>query len=355
MSHRFGIIGLGGIAEMHAEVIALLENSTLVACFDTDDTRAAQFCNRFGGTPYPTIDAFLAHSGLDIVTVCTPSGLHLNGAVKAARAGKHLLVEKPLEITIERCDQIIQAAAENNVKLAGIFPSRFYAPVKVIKKAVDEGKFGRIVLADAYVKWYREHAYYDTSNWKGTWKYDGGGALMNQSIHAIDLLQWFMGPVSKVCSFSGTMVHEQIEVEDTAVATLQFENGAFGVIEGTTGAYPGSPKKIEISGSQGHVILEEGNITVWDFAEETPEDDNIRKDFVNQTPSIGGAADPKAIGIYGHQLQFVDLLAAIEEDRDPFIDGLEARKAVEIIQAIYKSSRIQQPVSLPLPAEGKIS
>ena len=127
--------------------------------------------------------------------------------------------------------------------LAGIFPSRFHAPAQVIKKAVEDGRFGRIVLADAYVKWYRDQAYYDTSDWKGTWAYDGGGALMNQSIHAIDLLQWFMGPVSKICSFSGTLAHERIEVEDTAVAALQFENGALGVIEGTTGAFPGALKK----------------------------------------------------------------------------------------------------------------
>ncbi len=340
------------IAEMHAKAIASLGNGTLTACFDVDQARLVQFCSQFGGTSYTSLDAFLAHPDLDIVTVCSPSGLHLEGAVKAAHAGKHLLIEKPLEITIDRCDQIIRAAADNNVTLAGIFPSRFHAPAKVIKKAIDDGRFGRIVLADAYVKWYREQAYYDTSGWKGTWKYDGGGALMNQSIHAIDLLQWFMGPVSRICSFSGTLAHERIEVEDTAVAVLQFENGTLGVIEGTTGAYPGSLKKIEISGSHGHVIMEEEDIIIWKFAEETPEDDEIRASFINQTATGGGAADPTAIGFHGHQAQFVDLVEAIEQGRPPLVDGQEARKAVEIIQAIYQSSRTQQPVTLPLSAKG---
>ncbi len=348
MSYHFGIIGLGMIAEMHAQAISALDNGVLAACFDVNDERTARFRDQFGGSPYTSLDAFLAHPDLDIVTICTPSSLHLESALKAAQAGKHLIVEKPLEITIERCDQIIQAATANNVMLAGIFPSRFYEPALLVKKAIERERFGRIVLADAYVKWHRDQAYYDSSDWKGTWAYDGGGALMNQSIHAIDLLQWFMGPVSKIWSFSGTLSHERIEVEDTAVASLQFENGALGVIEGTTGAFPGFPKKIEISGSQGSVVLEEGNLTAWNFAKETPEDEAIRAAFINRAKSAGGASDPAAIGFLGHQLQFADMLEALDQNRRPLVDGQEARKAVEIIQAIYESARTGRPVNLPL-------
>jgi len=217
MTANFGIIGLGMIAEMHARAIEELDDGCVAACYDISSERVADFSSRHGCTPYTELNAFLAHPGLEIVTICTPSGLHLDSALPAAAAGKHLIVEKPLEITVERCDRIIAAARENGVLLSGIFPSRFHAVSQVVKHAVNAGRFGNIVLADAYVKWYRTQAYYDSSGWKGTWALDGGGALMNQSIHAVDLLQWFVGPVSEVLSFTGTLAHERIEVEDTGI------------------------------------------------------------------------------------------------------------------------------------------
>ncbi|NQT57872.1 MAG: Gfo/Idh/MocA family oxidoreductase [Bacteroidetes bacterium] len=348
MIYGFGIIGVGMIAEMHAKAINELESGKLVACFDKNENRAKDFAAQYGGTSYTNLDEFLAHNGLDIVTVCTPSGIHFEGAFAAASAGKHIIVEKPLEITIERCDELIQAAETNGVLLSGIFPSRFHSAVQEIKKALIAGRFGKIVLADAYVKWFRTQEYFDVSDWKGTWAMDGGGALMNQSIHAIDLLQWFMGPVSEVFSFTDTLAHERIEVEDTAAAVLRFENGAIGVIEGTTSAYPGFLKKIEISGSTGSIVLEEEDILVWKFVDEQPGDELIRKKYSRKTLTGGGASDPTAIGFHGHQYQFSNMIEAIEKGTPLLIDGFEARKAVEIIQGIYRSSSSGSPVSLPL-------
>ena len=348
MKHGFGIIGLGMIAEMHAKAIRDIPDAQLVACFDVNSERAKQFCAIYGGTAYTALDSFLATEQLDIVTICTPSGLHMESAVAAAKAKKHIIVEKPLEITVERCDTIINAAKEHGVIVSGIFPSRFHGVAQVVKKAIDEKRLGPVVLGDAYVKWYRSQAYYDSSGWKGTWKFDGGGALMNQSIHAIDLLQWFMGPVTQVTAYTGTLAHENIEVEDTAVAVLQFASGALGVIEGTTGAYPGFYKRIELSGSKGSVILEEENLAMWKFADEEVQDEQIRQDYAARTATGGGAADPAAIGYHGHTMQFKNVIQAIESKGTPLVDGNEARKAVEIIQAIYKSASTGAPVSLPL-------
>ena len=348
MSCNFGIVGLGMIAEMQARAIDALDSANLVACFDVSRERAQAFAEKFACRSYSDLNEFLAHPGLDIVNVCTPSGLHLDSAVAAARAGKHLIVEKPLEVTVERCDEIIKAAQENRVLLSGIFPSRFHAVAKEVKKAVDSGRLGKIVLADAYVKWFRTQEYYDSSDWKGTWAMDGGGALMNQSIHAVDLLQWFMGPVSEILSFTATLAHERIEVEDTAVAALRFANGALGVIEGSTGVYPGFLKRIEISGTRGTVVVEEEDITVWEFAEPQPEDELVRKTYSRQTKTGGGASDPAAIGFHGHQYQFANMVNAIEKGEPLLVDGAEARKAVEIIQAIYASAAAGTPVRLPL-------
>jgi predicted dehydrogenase len=291
---------------------------------------------------------FLAHFGLDIVTICTPSGFHLEPALEVAEARKHLIVEKPLEITLERCDKIIDACQKNNVKLAGIFQSRFSDVARVIKKTLDEGRFGKLVLGDAYVKWYRSQQYYDDGGWHGTLKFDGGGALMNQSIHAIDLLQWFMGPVGSVSAFTGTLGHERIEVEDVSVAALHFKSGAFGVIEGTTAIYPGFLKKIEICGTQGSAVLVEEDLKAWSFSEEREEDKEILEKFAAKTETGGGAADPAAISFQGHQRQFEDFVEALETGRKPLVNGPEARKAVEIILAIYQSAREGRRVTLPL-------
>jgi predicted dehydrogenase len=341
MSYGFGIVGLGLIADFHAKAIQAISGGrgSLVACCSRSAEKAQGFSKKYGCTGYTDIDKFLAHPGLDIVSLCTPSGAHLEHSLAAARAGKHVIVEKPLEITPERCDKIIEACDKAKVSLAGIFQSRFSEVAGIVKKAVDQGRLGILVLGDAYVKWFRSQEYYDDGGWHGTQSLDGGGALINQSIHAIDLLQWFMGPVESVQAFTGTLGHQRIEVEDNAVAALRFRNGAFGVIEGSTSVYPGFLKRIEISGTKGSVILEEETLKAWDFAEGLPEDVDIRSKFGAGAETGGGAADPAAISFEGHRRQFEEFISALEQGRSPLVDGREAKKAVEIIQAIYASAK----------------
>jgi predicted dehydrogenase len=218
----------------------------------------------------------------------------------------------------------------------------------LLKQAVDQGRFGRVTVGDAYVKWYRTQQYYDSGAWRGTWKLDGGGALMNQAIHSVDLLIWLMGPVAEVSAYTATLAHERIEVEDVAVAALRFANGALGVIEATTAAYPGSLKRIEIHGSAGSAVLEEENIKTWQFSKMTNRDRALLERMADRTRTGGGAADPAAIGHHGHARQFRDFAEAIRKGRAPSIDGAEGRKAVEVILAVYKSARTGRAVKLPV-------
>lgn len=340
MAIGFGIIGLGMIAEFHARAIAAADGAWLAACMSRNPDRAAQFARTHGGRAYSTVESLVQDPDVAVVCICTPSGAHLEAALPAIKAGKHVVVEKPLETTLERCDQMIEAAAREGVHLAGVFPSRFHEVAQVTRHAVDEGRLGQLTLANAYVKWYRSQKYYDESEWKGTQRYDGGGALMNQSIHAIDLLQWLAGPVESVQALTATLAHQRIEVEDTAVAVLRFAGGALGSIEGATSVFPGFFKRIELLGAEGSIALEEEDIVTWRFAVEKPDDDRVRERFRQSTQTGGGAADPAAIGFHGHQRQFEDLLRVLNgAQARPLVDGVEARKSVAIICAIYESAR----------------
>ncbi len=348
MNYGFGIVGLGLIADFHAQAIKEIERGRLVACLSRDKDKAITFAQKYNCQPYHSWEEFLAHPGLDIVNICTPSGAHLEPAVRAAKAGKHIIVEKPLEITLPRCDEIIRVCAEQKVKLTGIFQSRFSPLCTVVKKAIEQGRFGQLVLCDAYVKWQRSQAYYDEGGWHGTLRLDGGGALINQSIHAIDLLVYFAGEVEEVSAFINTIGHQGIEVEDNAVVLLKFKSGSLGVIEGSTSVYPGFLKRLEISGTTGSAIMEEDILKFWDFWEKTEEDNHIRQNFMFQkNTSGGGASDPAAISYQGHKKQFEDMIDAIEQDRKPLVDGQEARKAVEIVLAAYQSARKKKIIHLP--------
>lgn len=348
MTTGFGIIGTGMIAHFHAKAVQAIEGAAVVGCFNDIAERAGEFANEYGCRAYTSRDALLADPDVQIVNVCTPSGAHLEPAVAAANAGKHVVVEKPLEITLDRCDQIIDACRSNGVKLCTILPSRFSAANMALKEAIDAGRFGRLTLGDTFVKWWRTQEYYDSGGWRGTWALDGGGAFMNQAIHNVDLLSWLMGDVAEICGFTGTLAHERIEVEDVGVATLKFRNGALGVMEATTAAWPGLLKKTEIHGDQGTAIIEQDSIIRWEFAQELPSDDAIREQLGAASAVSGGASDPGAISFVGHQRQLEDFIAAIREDRVPLIDGAEGRRSVEIILAIYESARTGRAVKLPL-------
>lgn len=342
----FGIIGLGMIAEFHAQAIEHMTDARLIAGFDPIKEKVENFSRKHDCIGYSNLEDFLNNPDIDICTIATPSGFHLDGAVAAARKGKHIIVEKPLEITPERCREIIMECQKNHVYLSGIFPSRYHESVKLVKKAIDEGRFGKISFADAQIKWYRSQEYYDSGAWRGTWKIDGGGCLMNQGIHAIDLLQWFMGPVKEVSAFTSTFGHERIEVEDNAAVILRFENGAIGTIEGSTCAYPGFLKRLEIMGTMGSAIIEEESILEWSFKDERPEDAEIRKALHDATKTGGGAADPSAISYLPHQHLFEAFVDALDSGKEPEVSGESASKAVEIICAAYESARTRQIVHL---------
>jgi UDP-N-acetyl-2-amino-2-deoxyglucuronate dehydrogenase len=346
MSYGIGIVGTGLIAEFHARAVQEVKGAHLAAVMSRTGERAAAFGERFGCRGYDSLEALLADPDVEIVSICTPSGAHLEPALEAIAAGRHLIIEKPLEISLERCDRILDAAERGGVRVSGIFQSRFYESSQILKRAVAAGRFGRLVLGDAYVKWYRSQDYYDKGGWKGTRRFDGGGALMNQSIHAVDLLQWMMGPVRSVQAVKGILAHQRIEVEDTAAAVLEFASGAFGVIEGSTAIFPGFLKRIEISGTRGSAILEEEDLIHWRFDAESAEDEEIRRLYSGRTASGGGAADPAAISCEGHRRQFQNFVDALEADRPPLIEALEARKSVAIILAIYESAESEKKVFL---------
>ena len=339
MNTGFGIVGTGMIAHFHAKAIQAMAGGRVVACFNQNVEKAKAFAAEYRCKAYATLDELLADSGVGIVTICTPSGAHRDPAIAAANSGKHVVVEKPLEITLQRCDDIIQACEENGVKLCTIFPSRFSAANMALKEAIDAGRFGRLTLADTCVKWWRTQEYYDGGGWRGTWALDGGGAFMNQAIHNVDLLCWLMGDVAEIAGFTGTLAHERIEVEDVGVACLKFANGAIGVMEATTAAWPGLLKKTEIHGSKGTVIVEQDSILRWEFADETAEDGDVRSRLGANSATTGGASDPKAISFVGHQLQLEDFVAAISTGQQPRVNGAEGRKSVEIILAIYEAAR----------------
>ena len=350
----FGIIGTGMISRFHARAIADVRGARLVACYNRTHKKATAFAEEHGGTAYRTLDELLADPQVDAVAIATASGAHLEPAVAAARAGKHIIVEKPLEVTLRRCDRIIRECKKHDVRLATIFPSRFHDSWKKLKQAVESDKFGRLTLGDAYVKWHRSQEYYDSGQWRGTWKLDGGGALMNQAIHTVDLLVWLMGPVAEIQANTATLAHRRIEVEDIATATLRFANGALGVIEASTAVYPGYLKRIEIHGTEGSAVVEEEDIKAWDFARRTRGDAAILREMAKSKSTGGGAADPAAIGHHGHAKQFRDFVRAIRTGTAPSINGHEGRRAVEVILAIYKSAATGRSVKLPLRSDPKL-
>ncbi len=351
MSYGFAIIGCGMISNFHARAIAEVRGAKLVACFDTREPAAEKFAAEHGCKAYTNLNAMLADPKVSIVTIATPSGAHMEPAVAAARAGKHVIVEKPLEITLKKSDKMIEECAKAGVQLGAIFPSRFHDSSVKIKKAIDGGRFGRLTLGDSYVKWFRTQQYYDSGAWRGTWALDGGGALMNQAIHSVDLLTWLMGPVVEIQANAATLAHERIEVEDVVVATLKFASGALGTIEATTAAYPGYLKRIEIHGSEGSAVLEEEDLKAWDFAKPRKEDKAILDEMKAHKSTGGGASDPSAIGHHGHAIQFRDFVEAVKKNRPPAIDGHEGRRSVEIILGVYKAAESGKPVKLPLKTD----
>ncbi|MGB2012005.1 MAG: Gfo/Idh/MocA family protein [Akkermansiaceae bacterium] len=337
---KFGIIGAGMIGRFHAQAISDMTGGCLHSVLDRNLERAEELASEFGAKAYADIDDFLADPALEIVTVGTPSGAHLDPALAALKAGKHAIVEKPLEITTERIDELMAAAKAKGKTLAAILNRRFHPGMDAFKKAVDEGRFGVLASASAYIKWYRDQAYYDSAGWRGTWALDGGGALMNQSIHTVDALLYLAGPAKRVTANTVCLAHERIEVEDHCVALIEFENGARGVIEASTCTWSsdGHPARVQLAGTEGSVFLADEAFEVWDFKNERDEDAEIQNTLMKGQEAGLGANDPSAINTYQHQRNFEEVVQAIAENREPSTSATEARKSVELIQAIYQSA-----------------
>jgi predicted dehydrogenase len=336
------------IAGFHLRALAEIPGARVVALVD-QIPGAAQKLSESSGLhcdAYNELKPALERKDVDVVIVATPSGAHMESAVAAADARKHVVVEKPLEITVERCDRIINACTRNGVQLCTIFPSRFADANRTLKAAVDAGRFGRLTLGETTCKWWRSQAYYDKGGWRGTWALDGGGALMNQAIHNVDLLLWMMGPATHVTGFTATLAHERIEVEDTAVGCLRFASGAVGVIQAATSVHPGLPKTIAIHGDRGTVVVEQEDVLRWEFAPEVDEDRAVRQRFAQKVGASGGASDPSAISHVYHARQLTDFVHALETGGKPLVDGREGRKAVEVILAIYESAKTGRTVTL---------
>lgn len=342
--YGFGVIGCGTIAPTHLAAIKRIPNARLVAVCDIVEEKAKRLATENAVDYYTNHIDLLNRDDIDVVNVVTWSGTHADIGMDAARAGKHVIVTKPIDIKLEKIDQFIETCRKSKVKLGATHQFRSYSVYANTKQAIDEGRFGRLFMGNAFLKWYRAQSYYDGDAWRGTWDLDGGGALMNQSIHYVDLLQWLMGPVKSVSAYVDTLDHD-IKVEDIASSVIQFEGGAMGVIQGSTCIYKGLPARIEVHGQRGNVIAENDRLLYSDlegFAESAEMKDS---EIASSDPKAGLLGDD---AVSAHVTQISDTLSAIEEDREPKLNGAGARKAVEIILAIYRSAKTGQRVYLPL-------
>ncbi len=353
---RFGLVGAGAIAASHITAITGTEGAELAAICEKNEQRIEQLKKEFSVPFFTDIEQMLSEGLVDAVDITTPSGMHLDPALKAIDAGVHVLVEKPMEITTERIDRMIKAAENSNVKLGCVFQARFKEFTTRTKNLLDRGILGDIYSGSAYCKLYRTQEYYDSGGWRGTWEIDGGGALMNQGIHTVDFLLWNMGNAEEVIAVTESRGRRNVEVETLALALLKFKNGAKGVLEGTTLAYPGLPEHVEIFGSRGTITFGVDEIYRFELIDPTPEEEKARDEILaaqKQAKAQSVKVKKEDVGTVvtsadqGHTPVIGDFAEAIRTDRDPFIPGREARKSVELITSIYKSAgNNSQPVKL---------
>jgi predicted dehydrogenase len=337
--YRFGIVGCGTVAYHHADSIAATENAELVAVCDIKEEKARSFAEEYGVEKYYTdYQEMLKDDEIDVISVCTISGLHADNSIDAAKAGKHILCEKPIALNKKDLDKIEAEVKKNNVKMQCVFQTRIKPEYQAVKEALTNNVFGKTILADAVLKFYRSQEYYDSADWRGTWEFDGGGSLMNQGIHGIDILLWLAGDVESVFGRSAALVRD-IEVEDTAVAVVKYKNGAFGTIEATTSVYPGQERRFAIHGEKGSVIFTENGIVEWAIE---GEEDVQPPQF--ETKKEDTSQDPTKFSRTSHVPMVKDLIEAIDKDKNPSIPPAEGRKAIDLILAIYESSKTGKEV-----------
>ncbi|MFC5447749.1 Gfo/Idh/MocA family protein [Paenibacillus aestuarii] len=337
---RFAIVGAGVISPFHARAIAHHPEAELVAISDVIQDKAQSMADEYGiPHVYADYKEMLKRDDVDVVSVCVPSGMHAEVTIAAAQAGKHILCEKPLDITSDKMSQMIAAVRANNVKLGCVFQRRVMPSVIAARQAIGDNKLGKLVLGDAYLKYYRSPEYYKSAGWRGTWQWDGGGALMNQGVHGVDVIQYLMGGVASVFAYAAPLLRD-IEVEDTAVAVLKYKNGAYGVIQGTTSVYPNQETRFELHGEKGTIIVADSGIKQWKMLgsdEGAPE--------VGALSTMSGTK-PEDMSSDGHYIFVDDILKAVKENREPLVNGEEARKSVDLILAIYESARTGKEIHL---------
>jgi UDP-N-acetyl-2-amino-2-deoxyglucuronate dehydrogenase len=350
--HGFGIVGAGVIGEVHAEAVGLVPGARLAAVTDEAPGRAKALAQAWGCAAEPDLAALLARDDVDVVCVCVPSGLHAEVGVQAAAAGKHLVIEKPIDVTVDAADRLIAAARDGGVLVTVISQHRFDTGLDELRRLLDSGALGSLLLGEASTKWYRTQDYYDSAAWRGTWAMDGG-SLMNQGVHYLDLLLWAMGPAAEVTALCATQAH-RVEVEDTALALVTFASGAVGTVLSSTAAYPGFDQRLEITGTNGTVIVEDGTITRRALASD-PADFRRSAPDAAGTPATGPAAavNPAGIDPSSHAAQIADLLTAIDNGREPAVTAEGARATLEVICAVYESARTGRRVAIPAPDEAR--
>jgi len=334
MTMQIGLVGGGNITETHARAARAIRGVVISAIHGSNAEKVARLCREHGGTPYQDVGVFLEHRPMDVVILGSPSGLHAEQGIAAARRGLHVLTEKPIEIATERADALIAAAKESGVQLGVIFQDRTKPHIRQLKSWLDEGVLGKPIFVEARVDWYRPPEYYGNSRWRGTRALDGGGALINQGIHTVDLLLWLFGDVQRVQARTATLLHK-IEAEDTAVALLEFSSGALGMLHATTAAYPGYPRRIQVTTTLGTVILEQDRIVALDLRDAPAGAKELMAwgGDQNQTATSAAVSDFRA-----HQAVLEDFLGAIREKRVPLCDGVEGRRSLALVEAIYHAA-----------------
>jgi UDP-N-acetyl-2-amino-2-deoxyglucuronate dehydrogenase len=352
---RFGILGCGVIGPHHARAIAGLEDAELVAVADVVPELADKLAAKYGCSAYPGLGQMLSVADLDAVCVCTPSGMHAGDAIAALEAGKHVVIEKPVDVTLEAADRLLGVQRATGGKVAVVSQHRFDAATRAVREAVAAGKFGRLTTGSAEVRWWRSQSYYDSGGWRGTWELDGGGALINQAIHSIDLLQWLMGPVVEIMAYTGLLAHERIEVEDTAVAILEFDNGSLGTIVATTAAYPGLTARIAVHGDRGSAVIDDDELVYFHsagvgreagaYGGSENQSEQVMEQYGGGYKGPGAGADPGSLSM-AHRDQLADFVEAVRNDREPSINVEEGRKPLAIIAGIYESARTGGPVRI---------
>jgi UDP-N-acetyl-2-amino-2-deoxyglucuronate dehydrogenase len=342
MTIHVGLIGGGNITETHARAARAIPGVEISAIHGTNPEKVARLCREHGGTSYQDFGAFLQHRPMDLVIIGSPSGLHAAQGIAAARRGLHVLTEKPIEVSTARADALIETARESKVQLGVIFQDRIKPNILQLKTWIDRGLLGKILFVDARVKWYRPPEYYSSSRWRGTLALDGGGALINQGIHTIDLLLWLLGDVVRVQARTATQLHK-IEAEDTVAAILEFASGALGTFHATTAAYPGYPRRVEISGTEGTVVLEHDRIVAANLRSAPADGESVATatepaasaGLLESTDKNQSATSATVSDFRGHQAVLEDFFQAIQNRRAPACDGSEGRRSLALVEAIY--------------------